>query len=481
MCNETEYTASAVSVTVSGRQGDRGRRTNSPLASGDSFVRLSAACPSTSRSQSSSRRASSSTVSSTGLAASTLVHRSTRTISHSRSKTPPAKRPAVSGEASTSVTGFVQPSRVDAIKRNLSRRGYSNAVTDTLVRSVTTSTSNVYDAEWRKYATWCHERGLDPFSVDGPQVAAFLVDIFEAGGTHSTLRGYKAGIFSVLDTFGAMDKDKDDKSIINLLFRTFAREKASRATPVPDWDLGLVLKAFTLPPFEPLGEIPLDKLIIKFTFLLALATGARRGELLALRRDKHFIRFKTDKSGVFLLPDPQFVPKGKRSQFCGADPLFLPSLGQVTGSADPDIFLCPVRCLNEYLRRTDIIREGRKRLLLPYNISLKNELSPQGLNFIFKKAILLAYSHLDRGTAREFKINLHQARLLSHSLAIASNVSLEQVLRSGHWAAQNTFTSFYFRSLAVVSDELYRLGPIAAAQSRTHPSLGLDNASLEPL
>ena len=147
---------------------------------------------------------------------------------------------------------------------------------------------------------------------------------------------------------------RDYKVIIALLFRTFSRERASRATPVPQWDLGLVLKALTLPPFEPLGEIPNDKLVFKCMFLLALATGARRGELLALRQDDHFVRFKTDRSGVFLYPDPQFVPKGKRLALCGASPLFVPSLGRITGSQDPDFTLCPVRCLKEFLRRTDV-------------------------------------------------------------------------------------------------------------------------------
>ena len=47
----------------------------------------------------------------------------------------------------------------------------------------------------------------------------------------------------------------------------------------------------------------------KVLVLLALATGARRGELLALRRGLEFIRPAPDWSSVLSYSDPKFLPK----------------------------------------------------------------------------------------------------------------------------------------------------------------------------
>jgi hypothetical protein len=45
---------------------------------------------------------------------------------------------------------------------------------------------------------------------------------------------------------------------------------------VPAWDLGIVLKALQLSPFEPLDLISFKFFTYKCCFLLALATGRRR-------------------------------------------------------------------------------------------------------------------------------------------------------------------------------------------------------------
>jgi hypothetical protein len=48
------------------------------------------------------------------------------------------------------------------------------------------------------------------------------------------------------------------------------------------WDLGIVLKALQLSPFEPLDLISFKFLTYKCCFLLSLATGRRRSEFRAL-------------------------------------------------------------------------------------------------------------------------------------------------------------------------------------------------------
>ena len=79
-----------------------------------------------------------------------------------------------------------------------------------------------------------------------------------------------------------------------------------RLTPVlPQWDLGIVLKALSKPPSEPLREASLKHLTLKTVFLLAMASVGRRGELQALLFDPQYIQFKPRGAGG----NPMFHPR----------------------------------------------------------------------------------------------------------------------------------------------------------------------------
>ena len=66
-----------------------------------------------------------------------------------------------------------------------------------------------------------------------------------------------------------------------------------RMTPVlPQSDLGIVLKALSKPPYEPLREASLKHLTLKTVFLLDMASAGRRSELQAVVFDLQYIQFK---------------------------------------------------------------------------------------------------------------------------------------------------------------------------------------------
>jgi hypothetical protein len=80
------------------------------------------------------------------------------------------------------------------------------------------------------------------------------------------------------------------------MFKNFCIERPKQRRLIPAWDLGIVLKASQLSPFEPLDLISFKFLTYKCCFLLALATGRRRSELHALSVSESCIRFVADKS-----------------------------------------------------------------------------------------------------------------------------------------------------------------------------------------
>ncbi len=107
-----------------------------------------------------------------------------------------------------------------------------------------------------------------------------------------------------------------------------------------------------------------------FVVLLALATGARRGELLALRRGNDYIRHTDGWSKVWLYPDPQFLPKTKKGLEGVVQGIPIISLQDRVDSLEPNYTLCPVRCLRYYLDRTSnvTIYKGRNSYFFPLNL-----------------------------------------------------------------------------------------------------------------
>ncbi len=78
---------------------------------------------------------------------------------------------------------------------------------------------------------------------------------------------------------------------------------------VPPWDLEVVLRALSQPPFEPLISIDLKELSIKTALLLALASAKRIGDLHAFSLDNDCIRFGPGDCSVTLRLRPGYVPK----------------------------------------------------------------------------------------------------------------------------------------------------------------------------
>ena len=97
------------------------------------------------------------------------------------------------------------------------------------------------------------DRGLLPFTIKGSITRTLTI----SGGT-----------------------DFSNNEFLSLLIRNFDLERPNKKRLVPQWDLGLVLSALKLPPFEPAIEVDLKFVSYKCCFLLALASG--RSEIHAL-------------------------------------------------------------------------------------------------------------------------------------------------------------------------------------------------------
>jgi integrase len=209
-------------------------------------------------------------------------------------------------------------------------------------------------------------------------------------------------------------------------------------------------------------------LTFKTALLVALASGKRRSELAALRRDGDFFRPSRDWQIIRLFPDPSFIAKTQRPHSL-AEPVLIKALQGFVAAQHSDIFLCPVRALSVYLDRTKPLQGARKKLFLPLSGKKDQEISPDGIARLIKSAVIEAYNHTDGAGETLFKVNSHQLRLFSSSLAHASKVSCEDIMTACSWSSESTFTNFYLRSLASHSDSLFSLGPLSVAQTVVQP------------
>ena len=107
------------------------------------------------------------------------------------------------------------------------------------------------------------------------------------------------------------------------------------------------------PPFTVDGSdknISFELLSYKTAFLVALATGARESELVALSRAHHNLTFSRLPSGarhVSVRLVPKYIPKDARLDTI-PKPLEYPGITHLF-SRDPEKLLCPVRSLGLYI------------------------------------------------------------------------------------------------------------------------------------
>ena len=243
-----------------------------------------------------------------------------------------------------------------SVRDNLRQKGFSETATKHISRSVRESTSIVYDAKWTIFSDWCVGREIDPFKISVQQLADFLVFLFEVKGlAPSTVKGYRSAISRTIHISGG--EDFGNNQFISLLVRNFSLERPRQRVLVPQWNLGLVLSALNLTPFEPAEEVDLKFLSYKCCFLLALASGRRRSEVHAFSTSNSCLRFSRDKSSVTLLTDPAFLGKNQIPDK-GAEPIYIPALPQDSDS----VSLCPVRILSIYLTRTASLRSSTNKI-----------------------------------------------------------------------------------------------------------------------
>ena len=367
----------------------------------------------------------------------------------------------------------VQLSRVECIRSKLIETGFSKEAAERMSAPQRESTIKVYEEKWRHFRDWCNTRGYSPFEVTDPQLADYFLFLFHQqlkGGRKravKTIEGYRAALAAIFRHEG---RDLRFSANISNLIRNFAIERPSVRRRVPQWNLALVLNSLLKEPYEPLGHISLQNLTYKTVFLLALASGRRRSEIHAFSAGESCLRFSRGYTSVTLLTEATFLAK---NQVLNNPPqkVTIPSLIPFTGRDTPDYMLCPVRALKAYVAITSdpAIRKGRKRLFIPYDVRSEKDLSVRSISTWISKVIRRAYENVNDHSLALVNVKAHEVRAMATSWAFFNNVPCTDIMQAAYWKGENTFSSFYLRSLVHQADDLYSLGPIVSAQQVIQP------------
>ena len=97
------------------------------------------------------------------------------------------------------------------------------------------------------------------------------------------MEGYRTAISNTIKHVRGRDITSDP--CMQSLIRSNRLRNTVTKNDVPPWDLAVVLRYLSKSPFEPIESSTLKNLTMKSIFLLALASGKRRGELQALTRE----------------------------------------------------------------------------------------------------------------------------------------------------------------------------------------------------
>ena len=314
------------------------------------------------------------------------------------------------------------------------------------------TTNENYESKWKLFVAFAKSK-FDPHEASPAHLAEFLTHLFEVRKVSpATIKGYRAAIGHVLRLASGYDPGEDD--IIRLLMKSFDRQKPLSVTKSPTWDIAVVLDQWATTDNQ---ELSLALLQTKAIFLLALVTGARRGEIWALRND---VTMPDSQGTPLVIPfDKNFTFK---TQFTSKNQKF-PKHLEVMPLGDKTLdSICPVATVCSFLLRSNRIRLATQTsLFIPMREGAVRT-TKQLISANVVKAITWAYTKAGKSIPRT--VRAHDVRGVATSLAFVAGNSVEDVLQAGRWSNPHTFLKHYHKEFAPITlERLTRVPHVACA------------------
>ena len=354
-------------------------------------------------------------------------------------------------------------SSVELIRDVLKRHHFPDTVVDMAADPLQDSSSNVYNSHWKAFALWANNKGILPSDLSFITLAEYLVYLFSQNKRVNTFLVHKASISSVLKLLNPPTAIQES-TLHNVIHRmTILRPREQEV--LPQWHLSVVLKGLMKPPFAIHGtdrHISLELLSYKTAFLVALASGARGSELVALSRASHNLEFTTLASGVkqvSIRMVPKFIPQNQRPEII-PEPIKFPGIAHLFPN-EPERLLCPVRALGLYIVKSADRAQNDPLENLFVHFNSATQLFTTHFRRWVAETIRLTYENSSKSDLP--KIKAHDVRGISASIAFYRNTPLKDLCGLIGWKSSNVFVRHYLRDMAA-NTELQDI-PLVAART----------------
>lgn len=265
--------------------------------------------------------------------------------------------------------------------------------------------------------------------------------MFDDGKAASTLKVYVAAISACHVGIGGATPG--NHPLVSRFMAGVRRLRAPHKQLVPSWDLLVVLRALTGPPFEPLSEVDMKLVSLKTAFLLALVSAKRIGDIQALSVSSTCMQFSGAGDKVIMRPNAAYTPKVVSTPFRNQVIELVSFSPPPFASAEEEQLnkLCPVRALRCYVERTRSFRQS-DQLFVCFGTQAKGRpLSKPSLSRWIVETIELAYS--SQSLEAPEGLRAHSTRGVSSSWALLKGVSIEEICRAASWNSHHTFIRYY--------------------------------------
>ena len=170
------------------------------------------------------------------------------------------------------------PNGVACVRNRWQKEGISEKASELITASWRSGTRKSYNSAWRKWASWCAERGQDPFSSPVTEILDFLAFEFKSGKQYSTMNSYR----SALSTFHMPIEGYavgTHPLVLRLLQGMFI-QRPPQPRYESTWNVNVVLAFLAKLPDNK--DLSLVDLTSKLVMLMALANADRASDLNSL-------------------------------------------------------------------------------------------------------------------------------------------------------------------------------------------------------
>ena len=333
---------------------------------------------------------------------------------------PKGKKDTVSSQPArpdTSTSPKTETTVMPLIWESLESRGLSEPASKLILQSWRKSTRQQYKPFIAKWEQYCGSRKINPFSASIEQGINFLAELFQTGLGYSALNTARSALSTILVmrdqlTFG-------QHPLVCRFMKGIFESRPSLPRYHETWDVTIVLKH--LAGLGPPESLSFKNLTLKVVMLMALLSGQRRQTLHSFNLDT--MKLSSDKC-VFVIQSLLKTSKpGKHLSFVEFQ------------AYSPDVCLCVVKHLEQYIYQTQDKRSTEKQLLISFQKPHK-AVSVDTISRWIKT--VLQQAGIDTKV-----FGAHSTRSASTSAAKANSVSLETIMKSAGWSQESTFTKYY--------------------------------------